>query len=226
MIAENLHIIRERIENICDSSGRRSEDVTLVAVSKNFGVEEILSAYESDQRHFGESKAQEFRDKIGDIPNDVIWHFIGHLQRNKVKYVVPGSALIHSVDSLRLAKEIQKQAAKAEVVQHVLLEVKTSEEESKFGLEQENSIFEIAEFIRDSESLQLDGLMTIAPYTDDKNVQRRCFGYLRELKERMNKEGYDLKELSMGMTGDYETAIEEGSTIVRIGTAIFGERQY
>ncbi|RKY91011.1 MAG: YggS family pyridoxal phosphate-dependent enzyme, partial [Ignavibacteriae bacterium] len=175
---------------------------------------------------FGENKAQEIRDKYKILGDKVTWHFIGNLQRNKVKYVVRAASFIHSVDSIALADEINKQASKLGKVQKILLEVKTSFEESKSGAEGEESLKALAEYCRSLENIDLIGLMTMAPYTNDEKIIRQSFSELRKLKDKLNGYGFNLSELSMGMTNDFEIGIEEGATMLRIGSAIFGKRDY
>ncbi|HAB54113.1 MAG: YggS family pyridoxal phosphate enzyme [Ignavibacteria bacterium RIFOXYB2_FULL_35_12] len=226
MIAENLQILRNRIEEICEKVNRDPKSVKLIAVSKGFSIDEIKQAIHADQIEFGENKAQELVAKFEVFGNQVIWHFIGHLQRNKVKYAVRTADYIHSVDSLSLAEEIQKRAENLGKTKKILIEVKTSEEETKSGVTEKEEIKRIARYCSQASNLSLIGLMTIAPLTEDKNLIRKSFSYLRKLKEELNTEGYELKELSMGMTSDYEIAIEEGATMLRIGSAIFGERIY
>ena len=226
MIAENLQILRNRIDQICSKVNRDSKSVKLIAVSKSFGVDEIKQAIQAGQTEFGENKAQELVTKFDVLGNQVIWHFIGHLQKNKVKYAVRTADYIHSVDSLSLAEEIQKHAEKLGKTQKILIEVKTSEEETKSGVTEKEEIKKIVKYCSQASNLNLIGLMTIAPFTEDKNLIRKSFSYLRKLKEELNSEGYSLQELSMGMTSDYEIAIEEGATMLRIGSAIFGERIY
>ena len=226
MIAENLQILRNRIDQICAKVNRDSKSVKLIAVSKSFGVDEIKQAIQAGQAEFGENKAQELVAKFDILGNQVTWHFIGHLQKNKVKYAVRTADYIHSVDSLSLAEEIQKHAEKLGKTQKILIEVKTSQEETKSGVTEKEEIKKIVKYCLKVSNLNLIGLMTIAPFTEDKNLIRKSFSYLRKLKEELNSEGYNLKELSMGMTSDYEIAIEEGATMLRIGSAIFGERTY
>lgn len=226
MITENLQTLRNRIDQICSKENRDSKSVKLIAVSKSFGVDEIKQAIQANQIEFGENKAQELVAKFNVLGNQVIWHFIGHLQKNKVKYAVRTADYIHSVDSLSLAEEVQKHAEKLEKIQKVLIEIKTSEEETKSGVTEKDEIKKIVKYCRQASNLNLIGLMTIAPLTEDKNLIRKSFSYLRKLKEELNSEGYSLQELSMGMTSDYEIAIEEGATMLRIGSAIFGERTY
>jgi PLP dependent protein len=226
MITENLQVLRNRIDQICSNVNRDSKSVKLIAVSKSFGVEEIKQAIQADQIEFGENKAQELVAKFNVLGNQIIWHFIGHLQKNKVKYAVRTADYIHSVDSVSLAEEVQKHAEKLGKNQKILIEVKTSEEETKSGVTEKEEIKKIVKYCSQASNLNLIGLMTIAPLTEDKNLIRKSFSYLRKLKEELNSEGYSLQELSMGMTSDYEIAIEEGATMIRIGSAVFGERTY
>lgn len=226
MIAENLHILRNRIDQICGRINRNPKDIELIAVSKNFGVNEIRLAMQAGQTEFGENKAQELVSKFDSLGNQVIWHFIGHLQKNKVKNAVKTADYIHSVDSLSLAEEIQKHAEKLGKTQKILIQAKTSEEETKSGVTEKEELKQIALYCSRAANLELIGLMTIAPLTEDQNLIRKSFSYLRKLKEELNSQGYKLHELSMGMTSDYEIAIEEGATMLRIGSAIFGERIY
>jgi pyridoxal phosphate enzyme (YggS family) len=226
MIKKNLDILEEKISTKCKQSGRNRSDITLIAVSKMHPVSVIQDALDAGLTDFGENKAQELRDKAEEFKGDFNWHFVGHLQRNKVKYVIEPAEYIHSVDSVKLAKEIEKRAAQIEKVQKVLLEINTSGEEAKYGLETEEAVTEVAEFCVNSQYLDLKGLMTMAPFTEDETVIRNSFKSLSELKDKLNGNGFNLTELSMGMTNDYEIAIEEGATMLRIGTAIFGERDY
>ncbi|HEX2963121.1 MAG: YggS family pyridoxal phosphate-dependent enzyme [Ignavibacteria bacterium] len=226
MISENINIVRDKINSRCLSSGRKAGDVRLIAVSKNTGIDSICQALESGITDLGENKAQELTEKVPLIDKNVNWHFLGHLQTNKVKYVVPVAFLIHSVDSIRLAEEINRQAVKLGKVQQILLEVKTSEEATKYGVGNLEDLLSLASFCREAPGLSLQGLMTMAPFTDEEKLIRKSFSELRNLKVMLNERGFDLTELSMGMTHDYEIAIEEGATMLRVGTAIFGERDY
>lgn len=226
MIADNLQRLKEKINSTCLSVGREPRDIKLVAVSKFFGIKAITEAASLGITDFGENKAQELRDKYKILGDKVTWHFIGTLQRNKVKYVVNSSSLIHSVDSKALVEEINSKAEKEGKIQEILLEVKTSGEESKSGLEVDDQVFKLAEDCRTLKNIQLIGLMTMAPFTDDESLIRKSFSDLRKLKDELNQHGNNLTELSMGMTSDFEIAISEGSTIVRIGSAIFGPRDY
>jgi len=224
MLAENIRIVREKIAEKCLESGRNPSEITLIAVSKTLPISMISGAFQNGILHFGENKAQEFRDKSSEVTDPVIWHFIGHLQNNKVKYVVGKAEYIHSVDSLSLVNEISDRALKIGVKQKILLEAKTSSEDEKFGLITYDDVLKVVEFCYNNPGLELSGLMTMAPYTNDENEIRNCFSGLRNLKEKLKNEGFDLKNLSMGMTNDFEIAIEEGATMLRIGTAIFGLR--
>ncbi|MFN3693626.1 MAG: YggS family pyridoxal phosphate-dependent enzyme [Ignavibacterium sp.] len=226
MIAENLARLKEKIDWKCKEVGRDTKEIRLIAVSKYFGTDAILEANSLGVKDFGENRAQELMLKYEKIGDKVIWHFIGTLQKNKVKFAVKAAEYIHSVDSIELLKEINKRASSLNKVQKILLEVKTSHEETKSGLTNEEEIFRIAEEAKNYPNVNLVGLMTIAPLTDDENLIRKSFRDLRLLKDKMNKSGINITELSMGMTSDFEIAIEEGSTMLRIGSAIFGERDY
>lgn len=226
MIAENLARLRDNIARKCLEVGRNPDEIKLIAVSKYFGVDSILEANSLGVTDFGENRAQELMLKYEKIGDRVVWHFIGTLQKNKVKYAVKAAEYIHSVDSIELLEEINKRASSLNKIQKILLEVKTSYEETKSGLTNEEEIFKIAELTKNYTNVDLVGLMTIAPLTDDENIIRKSFRDLRILKDKMNKSGINITELSMGMTSDYEIAIEEGSTMLRIGSAIFGERDY
>jgi len=226
MISDNINQLKYSIEKKCLECGRNPEEIILVAVSKFFGIDAILQAKDSGILNFGENRAQELTLKYDKIGNSVIWHFIGTLQKNKVKYAVRCSEFIHSVDSLDLLFEINRKAESLGKIQRVLFEVKTSYEETKAGITSEEEIFKLAEEAQKLSNVKALGLMTISPLTEDEKLIRKSFSYLRNLKEKLNKNGFDYKELSMGMTSDYEIAIEEGSTILRIGSAIFGDRDY
>lgn len=226
MIAENLAQLRAKIEETCKRSGRKPDEVKLIAVSKYFSVDKILEAKNCGLTDYGENRAQELTLKFEKLGNEVTWHFIGTLQKNKVKYAVKAAELIHSVDSLELVDEINLKANKLGKAQKILLEVKTSEEETKSGLETENEIMSLVKRCSELKNIELKGLMTMAPLTDDTNIIRKSFRDLRNLKDQINNKGYNLTELSMGMTSDFEIAIEEGATMIRIGSAIFGDRDY
>lgn len=226
MLEKNIKIVWDKISNACFKCGRNVSELRLIAVSKTQSSDLILEAIKLGLNNFGENKAQELKQKAEQINFDVIWHFIGHLQTNKVKYIINHAEFIHSVDSIKLAEEINSKAEKINKRQKILLEVKTSEEESKFGLQSEDDVFNLLEFCKSKANIEVVGLMTMAPFTDNEKLIRKSFSSLRLLKEKINSFGYNLTELSMGMTNDFEIAIEEGSTMLRIGTAIFGERNY
>jgi hypothetical protein len=226
MIAENLAVLRQKIDETCKRSGRNPDEVKLIAVSKYFGVDAIIEAKNCGLTDFGENRAQELTLKFEKLGDSVVWHMIGTLQKNKVKYALNAAELIHSVDSLDLVEEISKRAEKINKVQKILLEVKTSEEESKSGLETENEILSLVKRCSELKNIDIKGLMTMAPLTEDANIIRKSFRDLRNLKDQINNKGYNLTELSMGMTSDFEIAIEEGATMIRIGSAIFGDRDY
>ena len=226
MIAQNLTQLKEKIENSCKKAGRNPEEIKLIAVSKYFGMNSILEAKNLGLSDFGENRPQELSLKFEKLGNSVTWHLIGTLQKNKVKYAVKAADYIHSVDSVELAEEINNRAEKLSKVQKILIEVKTSGEETKSGLETEIEILELVKKCSELKNINLTGLMTIAPLTDDEKIIRKSFKDLRNLKDKINNKGYNLTELSMGMTSDFEIAIEEGATMLRIGSAIFGERDY
>ena len=228
MVAENYRYVLKKVEEACARSGRDPKDVTLIAVSKTKPIEMIEEAMEAGARVFGENKVQELCDKYEQLPKDLHWHLIGHLQRNKVKYIVDKAELIHSVDSLKLAEEISKEALKKNVEVNILIEVNVAEEESKFGVSVEETLA-LVEEIAKLPGIHIQGLMTIAPYTTDPEENRPVFRTLKKLAVDIKKKNIDnvcMDVLSMGMTGDYEVAIEEGATMVRVGTGIFGERNY
>ena len=228
MIKENLSIVEKNIDTACSRGGRAREDVTLIAVSKTKPVEMLREAYDSGCRDFGENKVQELVEKYDQMPGDVRWHMIGHLQRNKVKYIVDKVYMIHSVDSLRLAEEISKEAVKKEVTVSILVEVNVAGEESKFGTTAEEAV-SLVENIAKLPNILVKGLMTIAPYVENSEENRLYFAKLKQIYVDIihkNIDNVSMEELSMGMTGDYEVAIEEGATYIRVGTGIFGERQY
>jgi pyridoxal phosphate enzyme (YggS family) len=226
MIAENINIVEEKVANSCKKSGRDRSEITLIAVSKTQNIETINECLAVGIKDLGENKAQELKDKSELILGNIRWHFIGHLQTNKVKYIINSAEYIHSVDSQKLAEEINRKAELINKKQKVLLEIKTSSEVTKYGLENDLDILNTVEFCAGLSHVNLVGLMTMAPYTDNFDVIRNCFIKLREIKERVNGSGFNLTELSMGMTNDFEIAIEEGTTMLRIGSAIFGERNY
>ena len=224
MLDNNIQIIRSKISKKCADIGRKIDDITLVAVSKRKPINLINEALALGIFDFGENKAQELNQKFNECSNKIKWHFIGHLQTNKVKDVVSAAYLIHSIDSIKVAKEVNKRAVNINKVQNILLEVNTSGEESKFGLKNYEEVLELANYCKDANNISLVGLMTMAPYSKDENLIRNSFKALNDIFVKLNSNGYKLCELSMGMTNDFEIAIEEGATIIRIGTAIFGNR--
>ena len=228
MITENLEQVQRNINKACKLAGRDPKEVTLIAVSKTKPVSLLQEAYDAGARFFGENKVQEIMDKYSQLPQDIQWHMIGHLQRNKVKYIVDKAALIHSVDSLRLAQQISQEAQKKGVESDILIEVNVAEEESKFGLSTEE-VIQMVEEISKLPSVHIKGLMTVAPFTDNPEENRPYFRNLKQLAVDIAEKNIDnvtMSVLSMGMTGDYEVAIEEGATMVRVGTGIFGARIY
>lgn len=228
MLRENFRQVEENIRRACGRAGRDPRDVTLIAVSKTKPVELLREAYDLGTRVFGENKVQEIVEKYEALPKDIHWHMIGHLQRNKVKYIIDKVDLIHSVDSVRLAETIEKEAAKHDLTANILLEVNVAEEESKFGLkvdEVEQVVDEIAKFSH----IKVCGLMTIAPFVENSEENRPYFRRLRNLSVDIGGKNVDnvtMSILSMGMTNDYEVAVEEGATMVRVGTGLFGARDY
>lgn len=228
MITENLEQVRKNIDEACRMAGRDPKEVTLIAVSKTKPVSMLKEAYDAGARCFGENKVQEIMDKHPQLPEDIQWHMIGHLQRNKVKYIVDKVSMIHSVDSLRLAQTIEQEAAKHNVCVPVLLEVNVAQEESKFGLKMDE-VLPLIETIADFPHIKVQGLMTIAPYVENAEDNRDFFRQLKKLSvdiEAKNINNASMSVLSMGMTGDYQVAVQEGATMVRVGTGIFGERNY
>ena len=227
-IAENLKLVKENIRKNAVACGKDPESITLIAVSKTHPVSDILKAYELGVRDFGENKVQELIDKYDKLPKDIRWHMIGHLQKNKVKYLIGKVVLIHSVDSLELAKVIDKESAKQELVTDILIEVNVSGEESKFGV----SPKDLPGLLKDIALLshvKVRGLMTVAPYVDDAEENRQYFVALRQLGIDINSQNIDnicVEMLSMGMSGDYTVAVQEGARFVRVGTGIFGARDY
>ena len=228
MVKENLSIVEQNIQKACVRSGRDRREVQLIAVSKTKPVEMLMEAYDCQIRDFGENKPQEIREKFPQLPEDIRWHMIGHLQRNKVKYIVDKVALIHSVDSVRLAEEIHKEAMKIGRRVPVLIEVNVAGEETKFGVAPEE-VEELIRKIAPFEGIEVQGLMTIAPFVTNPEENRQYFNRLKQLSvdiSHKNIDNINMNVLSMGMTGDYEVAIEEGASFVRVGTGIFGERNY
>jgi pyridoxal phosphate enzyme (YggS family) len=227
MIAENLNNLRKRIEQTCRNCGRNPADIQLVAVSKSFPIESIKEAVLAGQVDLGENYVQELQEKNRALAGQPIqWHFIGHLQSNKTKYIAEYIQLIHSVDDLSLGKEISKRAEHCNRVQDVLVELHTTNEATKFGVRPEEAIA-LIKGLSQLSHLHVCGLMTMGPFSDDPSDSRHSFRILMELKRKIESEGIEkvnMNRISMGMSHDFEAAIEEGATIVRIGTAIFGRR--
>ena len=228
MIKNQLKEIKENIKEAAQKAARSEEDITLIAVSKTYPVTAIEEAMLEGCVDFGENHVQELMGKIETIKEKVNWHLIGHLQTNKVKYIIGKSALIHSMDSLRLAEEIEKQSAKKGVVTNVLVEVNVAEEESKYGFKLAE-VSEVMKILNTMPHIKVQGLMTVAPFVENPEKNRPIFRKLYELSVDIQKQKLDnisTNILSMGMSNDYQIAIEEGATMVRIGTAIFGNRDY
>ncbi len=228
MIKENLEEVEKNICAACERAGRDRSEVTLITVSKTNPVPSLKEAMDCGIRIFGENKVQEMLEKQEELPEDLEWHMIGHLQRNKVKYLIGRVALIHSVDSFRLAQEISKEAVKQDTTQDILVEINVAEEESKFGITTDEAIDLVTEIAK-LPNIRINGLMTIAPFVADPEENREVFRALKKLSVDIRHKNIDnvtMNILSMGMTNDYEVAIEEGATMVRVGTGIFGKRSY
>lgn len=237
MLKENLKQVEDRICQACKRSGRDRNEVTLIAVSKTKPIELITEAYNLGIRDFGENKPQELTNKCEELQlngiSDIRWHQIGHLQRNKVKYVINKTTLIHSLDSDRLALQIEEEATKNDMICDVLIEVNVGEEITKFGIHP-NEVEGFIRYLQDLKHLNVRGLMTVAPNVENAESNRMIFKRMHDLYVDINVKNIDNKRgghvvldtLSMGMTGDFEVAIEEGATMVRVGTGIFGERHY
>lgn len=228
MLKENIEAVRKNIEKACEKSGRNPKDVLLLPVSKTKPVEMIQELYDLGIRSFGENYVQELCDKVDKLSDDINWHMIGHLQRNKVKYIVGKVAMIHSVDSIRLAEAISKEAVKKDVTVDILIEVNVGMEENKFGITVESAYEDIKEMAK-LPNIAIKGLMTSAPFVENSEDNRKYFRQLKQLSVDINAKNIDniyMDTLSMGMTNDYVVAVEEGATMVRVGTAIFGARNY
>lgn len=228
MLKNNLEQVKSNIKAACERSGRNYEDVTLIAVSKTKPLSDIEELITYGATEFGENKVQELTDKYENVSTKVNWHLIGHLQTNKVKYIVDKAALIHSVDSVRLASEIEKEANKKGVIANILIQVNIAHEDTKFGIN-EDEIYDLINEIKNFEHIKIKGLMTIAPFVENPEENRVHFRNLYQLLldiKSKNIDNIDMSILSIGMTNDYEIAIEEGATMVRVGTGIFGERNY
>ena len=227
MITEQYLKTKEQVE-AAKANSPNGQDVCLIAVSKTHPIPDLMEAYNAGARDFGENKVQELTEKIPQMPDDIRWHMIGHLQRNKVKYIVGKVFLIHSVDSLRLAEEIDKESKKAGIISDILIQVNISHEATKFGTDKEEAIKLIQDAAKLS-NLRIKGLMTIAPYTENAEENRTYFSALKNLSidiEALNIDNISMDFLSMGMSGDFIVAIEEGANLVRVGTNIFGARDY
>lgn len=228
MLKDNFKEVEARIQAACERAGRKREEVTLIAVSKTKPVQMLQEAYDLGNRIFGENKVQEIVDKYDALPADISWHMIGHLQRNKVKYIIDKVTLIHSVDSLRLAETIEKEAAKKGVTADILIEVNVAKEDTKYGVMPEDAARLVSQ-ISVMPHIRIKGLMTIAPFVTNPEENRIYFQRLRNLAVDIGENKSDnvtMSVLSMGMTNDYEIAIEEGATIIRVGTGLFGARSY
>ena len=228
MLKENYDRVRKEIDDACRRVGRDPNEVTLICVSKTKPNEMLKELYDAGIRDFGENKVQELSGKMEALPDDINWHMIGHLQRNKVKYIIGKTKLIHSVDSFRLAEEINIQAKRLGIVVPVLIELNVGEEESKFGLDTADALLFVKQ-VAMLDGLKVMGLMTVAPYVVDPEENREIFHKIKCLAVDIMSENIDnvsMDVLSMGMTNDYIVAVEEGATHVRVGTGIFGERNY
>lgn len=228
MVEKNISEVKKRISEAAKAAGRNENEVTLIAVSKTKPVEMIKEAYDTGIRDFGENKVQEIMEKYPLLPSDIRWHLIGHLQTNKVKYIIDKVCMIHSVDSLKLAEEISRQAVKHNVTVDILIEVNVAGEDTKFGVKPEDAI-DLCRDISTLPGIRIRGLMTVAPFTSDPEENRPVFCALRQLFVDIGGKNIDnvcMDCLSMGMSGDYTVAIEEGATFVRVGTSIFGQRDY
>jgi len=228
-IKSNIDNVKSNINQVCLENNIDPSLVELIAVSKTKPVDMLMQAYDAGIRDFGENYIQELVDKIDIMPKDIRWHMIGHLQTNKVKYIVGKVYLIHGVDSLKLAQQISKESVKKNVTSNILIEVNVAEEDSKFGITDSESVVELVREAAKLPNISIKGLMTIAPFTENAEENRKYFMSLKKLSvdiSRENIDNIDMSVLSMGMTGDYLVAVSEGATYVRVGTGIFGERDY
>lgn len=228
MLKDNLYAVKQNIAMAAGRAGRNPEDITLIAVSKTKPVEMIREIYDEGIREFGENKVQEITAKSAELPDDINWHMIGHLQRNKVKAVIGKACLIHSVDSVRLAVQISQEAVKKRITVPVLLEVNIAQEETKYGFSAQET-YNVLPEIAALPNIFVRGLMTSAPFTDNPEDNRQYFRAMKQLCVDLKAKNIDntcMDFLSMGMTNDYQAAIEEGATHIRVGTAIFGHRDY
>lgn len=228
MVQENLKYVNKKIEESCKKAKRSERQVTLIAVSKTKPIDLIMEAYDAGIREFGENKVQELVDKFEKMPKDIHWHLIGHLQTNKVKYIIDKAFLIHGVDSMKLAQEISKEAKKHNLTANILVQINIGHEESKSGIDPSDTVSFVKE-VATLPNLTIKGLMAIAPYVENPEDNRQYFEQMKKLSVDITQESVNnvsMDVLSMGMTGDYQVAIEEGATYVRVGTGIFGDRIY
>lgn len=226
-IRDNLKMVRERIARAAESAGRDISEISVVGITKTHGPEVVKAAVEAGIEHIGENRVQEFLSKYPKVDVECKWHLVGHLQRNKVNKVLGKFELIHSIDSERLVRKLNKSGERDDIVSNVLIQVNTSGEESKFGVSPDETI-RLAELIAELPYLKIHGLMTIAPWVDDQKVVAASFARLRNLRDKLIDRGFDgneVKHLSMGMTDDFEIAVKEGATILRLGRVLFGERE-
>lgn len=228
MLYENYKSVEAKARAACERAGRNFEDITIIAVSKTKPLSDIEALVSHGITEYGENKVQELCDKYDTVSRPVHWHLIGHLQTNKVKYIVDKTCMIHSVDSIHLAQAIEKEAAKKDVIVNVLLQVNIAQEDTKFGTT-EQGVYELIDAIKDFPHIHVNGLMTIAPFVENPEENRphfkKMYQLLLDIKSKCI-DNIDMNVLSMGMTNDYEIAIEEGATMIRVGTAIFGNRNY
>lgn len=228
-IKSNMDIIKNRIENSCEIANRKKEDVKLIVVTKTVDVDVVKEAINCGATDVGENKPQELARKFDEIGDKVRWHLIGSLQTNKVKYIIDKVYMIHSIDRLSLCEEIQKRAEKIEKQVNCLIQVNISKEESKHGILEEDAIDFIKDIAKNYPNIRVKGLMTMAPNTEDKELVRSVFRSLKDLSIKIHNEnikGVSMNELSMGMSNDFEIAVQQGATFVRVGTSIFGQRNY
>ena len=229
MIKENVAEVESRIQAACERAGRKREEVTLIAVSKTKPVSDIYEVIETGIKDYGENKVQEMCNKIETIKEPLNWHMIGHLQTNKVKYIIDKVSMIHSVDSYKLAEEINKRAGQHGITMDILIQVNSAQEESKFGISTDETEELIRRILENCPNIKIRGLMCIAPFAEDPNDIRVYFAEVKKLYDQYSQiehERLDFQYLSMGMSHDFEVAILEGSNLIRVGTAIFGERDY
>ena len=228
-LAQNYKTVKENVTKACEQAGRSEQEVTLLAVSKTKPVDMLMDVYRSGSIDFGENKVQELVDKIPQMPSDVRWHMIGHLQTNKVKYIIDKVCMIHSVDSLKLAEEIDKRAAQHGITMDILIQVNAAQEESKFGITTGETGQMIRDILASCPHVRIRGLMCIAPFEDNPEDAGQYFAAVKALYDeyaKMQHPNLDFKYLSMGMSNDFEVAIENGSNLIRVGTSIFGARDY